>query len=272
MLESRRARISVPSLASGQARKIRVIASDSAPIPFAYVSIDGASGRITDERGEVSIGAGKLRGLTANIRRIGFQPWIGKLQVPDTVAVFTVLLQRVAQGLSEVRVTGRQPAPSAMLQGFYDRWMMRQRGALSAVFIGPEELEFRHPNKVTNMLAGLNGVKLQRGARGGLEALSTSGSLSGPCRMAILVDGTRQCPPLGCNVKPDHPCPSPSGRFSASPGCDPDQESVFIDQLVEAGSVTAIEVYARGGNVPVSLSASDQACGVIAIWTGGRQP
>jgi hypothetical protein len=226
-----------------------VIASDSAPIPFAYVSIDGASGWIIDERGEVSIGAGKLQGLTANIRRIGFQPWIGK-----------------------VRVTGRQPAPSAMLRGFYDRWMMRQKGALSAVFIGPEELEFRHPNKVTNMLAGLNGVKLQRGARGGLEALSTSGSLSGPCRMAILVDGSRQCPPLGCNVKPDHPCPSPSARFSSSPGCDPDQESVFIDQLVEANSVTAIEVYARGGNVPVSLSASDQACGIIAIWTGGRQP
>jgi hypothetical protein len=249
-----------------------VIASDSAPIPYAYVTIEGGSGQITDERGEVSLGAGKRQGLTANVRRIGYQPWVGKVELPDTAPVFTVMLHRVAQGLSEVRVTARQPAPSAALQGFYDRWMMRQRGALSAIFIGPEELEFRHPNKVTNMLSGLNGVRLQRGVRGGLEALSTSGSLSGPCRMAILVDGMRQCPPLGCNVKPTQPCSSSPGRVSPNPGCDPDQESVFIDQLVEASSVTAIEVYPRGGNIPVSLSASDQACGIIAIWTGGRRP
>lgn len=140
------------------------------------------------------------------------------------------------------------------------------------MFIGPEELEFRHPSKVTNMLAGLNGVKLQRGERGGLEALSTSGSLGGPCRMAILIDGTRQCPALGCNVKPTQSCPPSTSRLNASPGCDADQESVFIDQLIDVSTVTAIEVYARGGNVPVSLSASDQACGIIAIWTGSRRP
>lgn len=89
--------------------------------------------------------------------------------------------------------------------------------------------------------------------------------------MAVLVDGIRQCPPLGCNIKPDHPCPPPGTRFSP-PGCDPDDQSVFIDQIVEANTVMAIEVYARGGNVPVSLSSSDQACGIIAIWTGARKP
>jgi hypothetical protein len=259
--------LAVPALASGQARKIRVIASDSTPIAFAYVTTDGGAGRITDERGEVSLGAGTLQGLAATVRRIGYQPWSGRVQLSDTATVFTVMLQRVAQGLSEVRVTAQQAAPSAALKGFYDRWMERQRGALSAVFIGPEELEFRHPDKVTNMLAGLNGVMLRHGARGWLEAESSTGS----CKMAILVDGVRQCPPLGCNVKPDHPCPGPGARF-APPGCDPDEQSVFIDQIVEANTVTAIEVYARGGNVPVSLSSSDQACGIIAIWTGARKP
>ncbi|HXD22431.1 MAG TPA: hypothetical protein VN613_03665 [Gemmatimonadaceae bacterium] len=244
-----------------------MISSDSVPIPFAYVTIDGGSGRITDERGEVSIGAGKGRGLNASVRRIGYQAWLGKVEFADTATVFTVVLVRVAQGLSEVRVTAQSAAPSAALKGFYDRWMERQRGALSAVFIGPEELEFRHPDKVTNMLAGLNGVMLKRGSRGWLEAWSSTGS----CRMAVLVDGIRQCPPLGCNVTPDHPCPPPGTRF-APPGCDPDQQSVFIDQIVEANTVTAIEVYARGGNVPVSLSSSDQACGIVAVWTGARKP
>ena len=258
---------SMSALASGQALRMRVISSDSEPIPFAYVTIDGGAGRITDERGEVSLGAGKGRGLNASVRRIGYQPWTGQVEFADTATVFTVVLPLVAQGISEVRITAQQPAPSAALKGFYDRWMERQRGALSAVFIGPEELEFRHPDKVTNMLAGLNGVMLKRGARGWLEAYSASGS----CKMAILVDGIRQCPPLGCNVKPDKPCPPPGTRF-APPGCDPDDQSIFIDQIVEANTVTAIEVYARGGNVPVSLSSSDQACGIIAIWTGTRKP
>jgi hypothetical protein len=48
--------------------------------------------------------------------------------------------------------------------------------------------------------------------------------------------------------------------------------AVIIDHVVDAASVSAIEVYTRGGNMPVGLQVSDQACGVIAIWTGSRKP
>jgi hypothetical protein len=257
--------------ASAQARKIRVVSTDSEPISYAYITVQGGIGQITDENGEVSLGAGKRQTLTVGVRRIGFQPWFGKLEFPDTASVLTVVLPGIAQGLSAVHVVGSAPAPSAALKGFYDRWLMRQKGTLSAVFIGPEEIEFRHPNKITNMLSGLNGVMLKRGNRGSLEAYNSSGT----CRMAILLDGTRQCPKLGCDVgpPPNIQCPTippMNGRYP--PGCDPEDQAVFIDELVDANDVTAIEVYARGGNVPVSLSSSDQACGIIALWTGSRKP
>ena len=51
-----------------------------------------------------------------------------------------------------------------------------------------------------------------------------------------------------------------------------DDNAVIIDHVVDAASVTAIEVYTRGANMPVSLQVSDNACGVIAIWTGSRNP
>jgi hypothetical protein len=35
--------------------------------------------------------------------------------------------------------------------------------------------------------------------------------------------------------------------------------------------VMGIEVYARGGNMPISLQVKDPRCGVIAFWTGGRK-
>ena len=46
---------------------------------------------------------------------------------------------------------------------------------------------------------------------------------------------------------------------------------VSLDELVDANSVAAIEVYAHGGNIPQEMQQSDWQCGVIAIWTGARR-
>ena len=172
----------------------------------------------------------------------------------------TVTLARIAQTLSTVRVTGEASANSPLARtGFYDRWMMRQKGALSAVFIGPEEIEFRHPNKITNMLSGLHGVclahvHLMTHGGGGdrttpnMYAYSTqsasAGGLGGSCPncpMAIVVDGMQQIPPPA------------------------------IDDILDPNDVAAIEVYDRGGNMPLSLQVNDNICGVIAFWTGSRK-
>ena len=253
--------------APAQMRKLKVVSADSEPIVYAYVTTDGGIGQITDENGLVNLGAGKARTLTVSVRRIGFQQFFGNVSLPDTAAVLTVTLPRIAQALGEVRVSaGRGSAPVA-LQGFYTRWLMRQKGLLSASFIGPEEIEFRHPNKITNMLDGLNGVSLVQGAMGDRYAMGYNGL----CQMAIVLDGVRQCPGMGCKCDE---CGMNGVNMLSSlkkPVLD-DLHAVAIDHLVDANSVAAVEVYPRGGNMPVSLQVSDNACGVIAIWTGSRTP
>ncbi len=256
----------IPSATHAQIRKLRVLSVDSVPIVYAFVTFDGGDGKITDDKGEISLGTGKTKTLTVNARRIGFQPWFGKLTFPDTAAVLTVTLPSVAQRLGDVIVTGSSSATQSLpLKGFYDRWTMRQKGLLSAVFISPEEIEFRHPNKITNMLNGINGVSLVRNEKGDQVAVGNDSH----CQMAIMLDGTRVCPAAGC----DGGTGGPTGflRGLSKPIIN-DASAVIIDHVIDAASVEAIEVYPRGGNMPSSLSVSDQACGVIAFWTGSRKP
>jgi hypothetical protein len=250
--------------ALAQSRKLRVISSDSVPITYAYVTIEGGRGQITDERGEVAIDAGKSKTLTVNVRRIGFQPWFGKVEFSDTLPVLTISLVRVAQTLGAVYVSGRAAAPPG-LQGFYDRWMMRQKGALSATFIGPEEIEFRHPTRITDMLSGLNGVFMVRTPLGGMVARGNGGT----CFMTVLLDGQRLCPDNGCNTGTDQ---STSVELGNHPTPPIDKITVDINKFIDPNDVSAIEVYARGGNMPISLQTADNGCGVIAFWTGSRRP
>ena len=237
------------SSAGVQGRVVRVVAENEEPIMYANVTLDGATTRITNEKGEVDLGAGKREKFTVRVSRIGFAPWFGKVDLPS-VATMTVTLPQIAQLLARVTVNGT-PAIKTPLQltGFYDRWMMRQKGTLSAVFIGPEELEFRHPGKITSMLGGLNGVQVVKyegkglGMSDNLIAYSTtSAGVMEMCPMAVLVDGHQERPP------------------------------VFIDRVLDANAVMAVEVYERGGNMPIDLQADDTACGVIAFWTGSRKP
>ena len=259
------------SALGAQQRKIKVVGPDSTPILYAYVAVEGGDGKISDELGEVNLGAGKKQTLTLRVQRIGYKPWFGKVELPDTGATIVVQLPRLAQTLGTVKVTGTPETRALQLTGFYDRWMMRQKGALSAVFVGPEEIEARHPDRITNMLRGLNGIEFKRSCENELVAFSSTLH----CPMAVLVDGMRQCPSRGCNgnagsigtsqATSSHPnCDSPTGINATT--------TVLIDQFLNAGDVAAIEIYSRGGNVPVSISSSDQACGIIAFWTGARRP
>ena len=240
----------VPTILGAQARVIRVVSSDGEPVAFANVIVEGGITQITDAEGKVSLGAGKRQTLTLNVRRIGFSPWFGKIDLPDTAAVLLVSLPRLAQTLSTVTVSGETAAKSPLaLSGFYDRWLMRQKGVLSAVFISPEELDFRHPDRITNMLYGLSGVQMSRACvestgRGScLQGLVAFRPGCGP--MAIVIDGQQQYAPKGGKVN--------------------------IDMLLDANDVAAIEIYVRGGNTPINFQFQDTRCGVIAFWTGSRR-
>lgn len=235
--------IALPQCLSAQPSTLRVVSTDGQAVAHASVIVEGGLPQVTDDRGEISLGHGTRQLFTVEVRRIGFKPWFGKVNFADTGSVFSVAVQRLGQSLDTVTVTGATAIKSSLeLTGFYDRWLMRQKGTLSAVFIGPEELEFRHPDKVTNMLYGLNGVRMIRDKWGDPNPYSTQiASISGKlCPMAIIVDGQQI-------------------------------RNVSLDKYLEANEVMAIEIYSRGGNMPSSLHANDSICGVIVLWTGSRK-
>ena len=233
-----------------KALRLRVQSLEGKPIAYANVIVDGGTPLITNDSGIVALGNGRPGSLTLRVRRIGYSEWFGDVAFPDSSANATITLAHVSQQLNAVRVTGQKNPSSPFVQGFYDRWMMRQKGLLSAVFIGPEELEFRHPDKITNMIWGLNGVCLMP-TKDPVIYSSHSGSimlrnaLCQTCAMAIVVDGHLLNPPGGGG-------------------------EIHVNEILAANDVMGIEVYARGGNMPLSLQVNDTKCGVVAFWTGSR--
>jgi hypothetical protein len=216
---------------------------------YANVTLEGATARITDEKGEINLGPGARKKFAVRVARIGFAPWFGVVDLPAN-ATMTVTLPQTAQLLAPVSVSsGATGGPKTTnvplpLAGFYDRWMMRQKGTVTGVFIGPEEMEFRHPVKVSRMLAGLNGIRLICDMSGDCSIQSTNpgGILPGTaCPLAIVLDGTQI------------------------------YGQVNVDALINVNDVMAIEVYERGGNVPIGLQVNDTKCGVVAFWTGRRK-
>jgi hypothetical protein len=258
-----------PAHAGAQSTTLRVIGSDSVPVPYAWISVEGGIANISNERGETGLGQGRHRTLTVEVRRIGYGPWFGKLEIPDTAALLTVMLPRIGQNLAAVKVTGERVKTNLELAGFYDRLMMRQKGALSATFIGPEEIEKRHASRPSDLLQSVNGVSMFRSDRGGVFIKGTGGA----CFMSVLLDGRPLCPPAGCHTLSGNGFaigPQPRAR-PGSADTTIDQLQVNINEYVNPSDIAGIEVYARGANMPISLQGSDNACGVVAIWTGSRK-
>jgi hypothetical protein len=237
------------------AHRLRVVRPDGSPIPYANVSVNGGMPLITDARGDVALGADKMRSITTAVRRIGFQPWFGTVDFPDTLSRVTITLTPVGQRLGEVRITANASPISPFVRGFYDRWAMRQKGLLTATFIGPEELEFRHPDNITNVLRGLLGVRMKPvGGLGDLFQVLFSAETDLNCPMAVVLDGKQIYP-----------------TDLVSKTGPPPITVVYINRNIVASQIMGIEVYARGGNMPIELQVNDTRCGVVAFWTGSRK-
>jgi hypothetical protein len=237
-----------------QDRVLRVTAADGQPISYAFVAANGGRAMLTDEDGRVSMGAGKKQTMTIEVRRIGFTPFFGKLDFPDTGVTMPIVLTAIAQQLGSVKVTADKSKNSLELNGFYRRWLDSQHGVTSAVFMGPEEIDKRNSSRLTALLSGVNGVNITRTTTGNSVAVSGAG---GACPMAVIVDGRKVCPNGGC------------GNLDVSHGIT-DMNAVLLDQVLDVNSVAGIEVYKRGGNMPTDFHV-DGECGAVAFWTGSRK-
>ncbi len=241
------------SAAGAQDRALRVTSPDSEPIAYAFVQANGGRAMLTDENGRVSIGAGKKQTLTIEVRRIGYTPYYGKVDFPDTAITIPIILPSIAQQLSSVKVTADKSKSPLERSGFYRRWLDGQKGVTSAAFIGPEEIEKKNEARVSTILGSVNGIRITRTSNGNNVVVSGTSS----CGMAVIIDGRQVCPNAGCRI------------LDTSAGMT-DMNSVLIDQVIDLSAIAGIEVYRRGGNMPSDFHV-DGECGAVALWTGSRR-
>jgi hypothetical protein len=245
----------LPAGLGAQGITLRVVDALEKPIPFAYVAVDGAKARYTDAKGEVLIGRGSNRQIWLDVRRLGFAPYKEKLVLPDSEFVFAVALQALPNTLTAVQIIAKGATGPLENTGFYKRALDFQKGAGTAVFIGPEELENRNPSKATDALRGQRGIDIKRENNTGKMIATTRNGL---CQIPVLVDGVRvvSTKDFGGNSLQQRQ----NGTSYQS-----------IDDFVDGNAITAMEVYPRGAMVPQELQVPDAACGLIVVWTGSRK-
>jgi hypothetical protein len=261
-----------------QQRTIRVVSDDGQPVAYANVTLTGERPRITNEKGEVELGAAAHGTVTVDVRRLGFEPWYGDLAFGDTVTTGRVTLRRTARRMFTVTITDSSGGVPAFLRGFYERMLARQHGVGSGIYMTPEEVDKRAVNMSTALLQGMNGISLRHTSSGKIVAMNSEGT----CQMTVLVDGRRVCPVGGCNIGgasgssggvATSAAPGTGARRSRNPSVSQpnDDQYVLLDALLTPNEVAAIEVYPRGATIPPSLPTVDASCGLIAFWTGGRK-
>lgn len=222
-----------------QSATLEVRDTNGFPIPYAVVTVNGAGERPTDARGRLALTDPMGQPLRVSVRRIGYTPFSGTASCAGEPPACSVTLARIAAAVDSLVVVASPDTPLAR-SGFYDRMERVRTGAMRGLFILPEELESRNASRVTDLLAGRRFVRVSNGVLYGLNG----------CRMHIVVD-----------------------RVHVSARDRMEARGSRIDDLVIATEVAAIEVYASTTSTPAELQvlASEDSCGMVVIWTGGRR-
>jgi len=245
---------------TGRAQSVvRVIDRDSVPIPFALVQVDGGEARAADSMGRVRVGATVGAQARLSVRRMGYAPFDGP--APRTPAgEHVVVLEPLARDLAAVRTVAPRSTPLSRT-GFYDRMDRVRNGAVVGWFVTSEELEQRKVLQISRALQGVGSVRIVRSSDGRPIVTGRSN-----CPMTVLLDGVRQNRVLkGSTLR----APTSLNARGTQDNVDGD---LSVDELVDGGSVMAIEIYPSTANAPSELIplTGGGSCGLVALWTGPR--
>ena len=136
-------------------RTVSGTVADSGGRTVAYVALDGGAKyrTITNAVGEFRLSVPPNVGIDINVRRIGFLPTRVRVE-PGSDTTIRVTIQQLAVLMTTQIVRAQQQIRTLEIRGFYDRMLEHQRGALVGVFILPEEIEMRNPQRVSQPARG----------------------------------------------------------------------------------------------------------------------
>lgn len=222
--------------------------TDSGGRPVPYVNVDGGPRyrTLTNASGEFMLRLPLREAIEVNVRRIGFLPARFKVE-PGSDTTVTVQMQQLAVLMTTQIIRAQQQIRTLEFRGFYERMLERERGALVADFIMPEEIEMRNPQRVSQLIEQRRGVQVRR--TGGCNIIATCYRVFGTngCPATIFLDGQRL-----------NPLASASNDISGAPP---------VDELIPVSGVSAVEIYPRGAMAPPKFQALGGSCAVVLIWT-----
>jgi hypothetical protein len=198
---------------------------------------------VTDEEGRFTLlrvfpGTFWLRTSHIGYARTKTPPW--RVEAGEVLEV-TIRLHPSLVLLAPLEINARAQSFSPVLAGFYERLNRRMGGTL----ISREDIEARNPPRVTDLLEGVTGIRLQSSGDQSFRIITMARALPGvgdgpnACPVQIYVDGVRAT--RGGPVSPD--------------------------ELLAPGSLEGVEVYRGIGSVPAEFLTPEARCGVIAFWT-----
>jgi hypothetical protein len=259
---------SAPLMAQEASVRVHIVDSLGVAVPYAVVQQSNRIARVASDSGVASLALEPADSLELLVRRIGFVPFGGWVRrTSETTADYRVVLAHAPRALTAVTVEERANTPLARV-GFYDRMERVRRGAIVAQFITPEDLEIRNPARISQVLQGINSIRVNRNSNKQILTGRT-----GSCPVTVLLDGRRA---LGMA---EELYTWEGQREVARLGGGQKGVELFlavrttVDELISAMSVTAVEIYGNAASAPTELlqNAGSAPCAIVAIWSGSRR-
>ncbi len=232
---------------------VRDTSGQPLPLVLVTVALERPRAALTD-----SAGVYRLDGLPVGVHRVTFRR-IGFAQAEFSLFVdpvenqrVTVELVPVSVPLDSITVTGRTVYPDLQVSGFYERQREAREGAGVGRFVTPEEMDQLRPMPRTTHVLESVGVRLLGDwpvGRANMIVSSLRGIVTGPCQMALFIDG------FEVDIGTYYPS---SGR--AAP--------ISLNALVHPTEIRALEIYHSASGTPQRFQSTRNAmCGTIVIWT-----
>jgi hypothetical protein len=206
---------------------------------------------VTDSLGHFAFEAGAAERLRLEAKALGYLPAATPVlwMVEDhEYAVVEIRLAPHAVLLAPIEIVAL--SPPAKVSPILENMEFRRTHGLG-YRIGREEIEARHPARLSDMLEEVAGLSADRRSGPGSRTMRMSRTLAGPggadCPVQIFLDG----------------------MLATRPAAGGD---VSVDELVLPHDVEAIEIFRGLASVPAEFLNPLSRCGVIAIWTKRALP
>lgn len=237
-------------------------ADDGHVLPWARVEIVGTNIVVlSDSNGTAQLGV-PLGAHTLVIRLIGYAPHEAPLTIETTEPYYlTIPLTAKPAQLAETVVEGKELVWHRRIPGLDER---RKRNA--GHFLTREDVEKQHPQRFTDLLRNVPGLRLVSVPAGGYQVRSGRAVGLSDCPPLLFIDGVLMTDdpakesPVGVQPQGDEFARTASAARDVAP------TGTMLD-TIEPEAIEVVEVYTGYASAPVQYSRTNNTCGVILVWT-----